>query len=509
MNLRNLHHIRPVFCQIRNTGLALKSLVLILLSITGFSAINAQGIIIGHNQAHLEDLKSIPLEWIDSAKAKLQIAYWRTSHGSQVLSGMNVLDAFMGGNGIYKREAEKTEGSLFIQAHFGDLSAGEETWPQTTRDFLDDPANQEINVVMWAWCQILGHDGDKDPGYCSKMEGLIAEYGPDGTKITSGERGVPVQFVFMTGHVNGQGEEGQTNQINNYIRDHCIANNRILYDFADIESWDPDDNYFLDDYVADDCSYMVDGNRTGNWAEEWIIGKVKMEGEDDIAHNEPNGGQWFQSSAEHSHALNANLKAYGAWYLFARIAGWEGSDTSARKLVTSINVQAEGGSTEISVNHGTLQMTADVSPDDAGDTSITWSVTNGTGQATISPGGLLQAVANGTVTVVAAANDGSGIKATIQITISNQTTGITSYHKSADIRKIRAYPNPSSDFIQIKGDIEFPSAIGIYNMTGRLIREEVLYSGGQLIDIAGFQEGLFIIRMSGKGYNRTASFIKK
>ena len=57
--------------------------------------------------------------------------------------------------------------------YFGDLSAGEDTWPQTTRDFLDDPANQDINVIMWSWCQILGHDGDQDPGYTSKMEGLI------------------------------------------------------------------------------------------------------------------------------------------------------------------------------------------------------------------------------------------------------------------------------------------------------------------------------------------------
>ncbi len=491
-------------------GLAAKPLVLILLvSVAGFSAIRAQGIIIGHDQAHLEDLKSIPLEWIDSAKAKLQVAYWRTSHGSQVLSGMNVLDAFMGGNGIYRRGEEPQEGALYIQGIFGDLSDGEESWPQTTRNFLDDPANQEISVVMWAWCQILGHDGDQDPGYCSKMEGLIAEYGPDGTKIKSGERTVPVQFVFMTGHVNGQGEEGQTNQINNYIRDHCQANNRILYDFADIESWDPDDNYFLDDYVSDDCSYQVDGNRTGNWAEEWIVGKVKMDGEDDVAHNEPNGGQWFQSSAEHSHALNANLKAYAAWYLFARLAGWQGSDTSGMRLVTSIVVRAEDGSTEISANHGTLQMAADVSPDDASDTTITWTVTNGTGQATISQDGLLQALANGTVTVVATANDGSGVKATLQITISNQTTGISSYHESSDIRNISIYPNPSSDFIQVRGDIKFPSTLRIYNITGRMLRQEVLHSGEQLIDVAGLQEGLFIVRIEGEGRNRTASFIKR
>jgi hypothetical protein len=234
-----------------------------------------------------------------------------------------------------------------------------------------------------------------------------------------------------------------------------------------------------------------------------------MEGEDDTLHNEPNGGDWYQCSAEHSHPVNSNMKAYAAWYMFARLAGWEGPDTTGLVKVTSIDIKAEGGSTEINTAQGTLQMTANVSPDDASDTTITWSVTNGTGQATISPGGLLTAVANGTVTVMASANDGSGIKASIQITITNQTTGISSYKKSADTRKIKVFPNPSSDFIQVGGEMEFPSAVGIYNMTGRLIREERLESWDQPIDISGLPEGLYIVRMRWGDDNRTASFIKK
>ena len=146
---------------------------------------------------------------------------------------------------------------------------------------------------MWSWCQILGHDGDENPGYCSNMDSLIAEYGPGGSKITGGVRTVPVRFIYMTGHLNGQGEEGRTNEINNYIRNHCMANDRILYDFADIESYDPDDHYFLDDSANDECYYMVNGERTGNWAIEWAEGKVMMDGEDDTAHNEPNGGHYY------------------------------------------------------------------------------------------------------------------------------------------------------------------------------------------------------------------------
>ncbi len=399
---------------------ALKFIMLtILFSITNFTLLFSQGLLIGHQQAHLEDLKGIPSEWIDSAKAKLRIVYWHTSHGSHITTGMSRLDAFMGGKGIYTRAEEKLPGVLYLVDYFGDLSAGERTWPQTTRDFLDAPDNQDVNVVMWSWCQILGHDGDEDPGYCSRMDSLISEYGPGGSKLTIGERTVPVQFVFMTGHVNGQGEEGRTNRINTYIRNHCEANNRILYDFADIESWDPDDNYFLDDSVNDACSYMVSGERTGNWAEEWIVGKVQMDGEDDTLHNEPNGGDWYQCTAEHSHPVNANMKAYAAWYLFAKLAGWQ-------ILATSIELQAEVDSCVISTNQGTLQMKARVLPVEADDTTIFWSVDNVTGKATISQDGLLQAVSNGLVKVVATANDGSGIRDSLPVAITNQIIPVSS-----------------------------------------------------------------------------------
>lgn len=420
MTLQNLSRARLVFCKICRTRYIGRSLVLIFLLLMGFVSSNAQDMIIGHDQSHLEDLKSIPLEWIDSAKAKLKIVYWHTSHGSQITTGMEPLDAFMGDGGIYVRsEDREEEGTLFYVDKYGwDLSANEGNWPQITRDWLDDAANADINVVMWSWCQILGHDGGDDPGYCSRMEELIAEYGPGGTKITSGERVEPVQFVFMTGHVNGQGEGGTTDVINTYIRDHCVANNRILFDFADIEVYDPDDNYFLDDYVDDGCAYLIGGERTGNWATEWTDGKVMMDGKEDAAHSEPNGGRWYDCEAAHTHALNGNLKAYAAWNMFARMAGWE-EDTTG------------------------------------------------------------------------------------------QPTAISPYPKSADAGKINVFPNPSSDFIQVGGDMAFPLHIRIYNMTGRLIREDRLESGDQQLDVSGLPEGLFIIRINGKSSIRTASFIKK
>ena len=96
--------------------------------------------------------------------------------------------------------------------------------------------------------------------------------------------------------------------------------------------------------------------------------------------------------------------------------------------VTDITVTGAGGSSVIPTDNGTLQLTATVTPADATNKTVTWSVINGTDQATINSTGLVTAVTSGTVTAVAAANDGSGVTGSLVITITNQfipVTGIT------------------------------------------------------------------------------------
>ena len=108
------------------------------------------------------------------------------------------------------------------------------------------------------------------------------------------------------------------------------------------------------------------------------------------------------------------------------MAGWDGGVTTIP--VASIAVTGPSGATTISEDNGSLQLTATVTPADATNKTVTWSVVNGTGQAMINSTGLLTAVANGTVTARATANDGSGIVGSLVITISGQVipvTGIT------------------------------------------------------------------------------------
>jgi hypothetical protein len=110
------------------------------------------------------------------------------------------------------------------------------------------------------------------------------------------------------------------------IRNYCKTNNKILYDFADIESYNPDDINFLNRYGTDNCTY--DGNSNGyidnedinryNWAIEWQNSHYEA--------TYPNGGEWYSCSCAHSQSLNGNMKAYAAWYLFAKVAGWNANE---------------------------------------------------------------------------------------------------------------------------------------------------------------------------------------
>jgi uncharacterized protein YjdB len=94
--------------------------------------------------------------------------------------------------------------------------------------------------------------------------------------------------------------------------------------------------------------------------------------------------------------------------------------------VASVVITGAGGSSAINSNNGTLQLTAVISPSNATDKTVTWSVANGTGRATINAAGLLTALDNGTVTVNAIANDGSGTFGSRVISITNQTGPVTS-----------------------------------------------------------------------------------
>ena len=248
-------------------------------------------------------LSIIPDEWIDSAKAKLHIAYGHTSHGSQIITGMEGLKNWKGSKYAFNNGG--SNGALDIHdyafAGASDLGNPNRTaWETATRNYLNNPANSDVNVVIWSWCGQVSSATENDINtYLNLMSGLENDF-PN------------VRFVYMTGHLDGTGVSGNLNQRNEQIRNYCLANGKILYDFNDIESYNPDGNYYLDKYANDNCDYDSDGNGSldKNWAIDW-------------QNTHTLNIDWYNCSAAHSQPLNGNLKAYAAWWLWAKLAGWD------------------------------------------------------------------------------------------------------------------------------------------------------------------------------------------
>ena len=292
----------------------------------------ANSFVVDHTCA---DIWQIPESAIDQAKATLHIAYGHTSHGSQLISGMGVsggaqLDAFMtaGGAtpGLYLWNSGGTGGALDLRdtpfSGASDLGNPDRyAWETATRNYL--AGHPDVNVIIWSWCgQAETTTGEIDI-YLNLMDGLIADY-PD------------VAFVFMTGHLAGTGATGMLNLANEHIRDHCRTYDRILYDFADIESYDPDGlvNY-MELLANDNCDYDSDGSGSldRNWALDWQGSHIE-------------GVDWWPSSAAHSQHLNGNLKGYAAWWLWATLAGWN----QCIPAPTGLTVDADSLALEIALS---------------------------------------------------------------------------------------------------------------------------------------------------------------
>lgn len=277
------------------------SILLSALFIYNFSVF-AQAIIINHS---CTGLSLVPVEWVNQAKEDFKVWYGHTSHGSQITSGMDNLQNHIGEP--YTFNSSGAGGALSYQEQTGvDLGHnGDTSWAQVTRNVLNQTGNDR-NVIMWSWCG--GCSDNTEEGiniYLNKMTELENDY-PD------------VKFIYMTGHLDIWSWENLKAR-NQQIRDYCLTNDKILFDFADIESYDPDSTYF--EYANDNCNYYSGpgGTLLGNWATEWCDAN-------------PGSDLCWYCSCAHSESLNCNLKGRAFWWMISRMAGWDGPSTEIAEL---------------------------------------------------------------------------------------------------------------------------------------------------------------------------------
>ncbi len=151
----------------------------------------------------------------------------------------------------------------------------------------------------------------------------------------------------------------------------------------------------------------------------------------------------------------------------------QGGDNSEKVLVKSIKITCDitsggavtvtGSAITITEDMGSVQLFAEVKPDDATDKTVTWSITSGGAIAIVSDDGFVQATSNGAITVRATANDGSGVYADQKIIITGQLGDQPVDYGAylAALRKIGEYADDESNPAPTLKDYKYAGVTGV------------------------------------------------
>lgn len=179
--------------------------------------------------------------------------------------------------------------------------------------------------------------------------------------------------------------------------------------------------------------------------------------------------------------------------------------------IDSVVVRTQGNvPAAITTSGGTLQLLATVYPLSQSQ-SVTWSITNLTGSATISAGGLVTAQSNGTVRAKAVSTVNTAKADSIVITITSPGLGIEDAITGADFS---VFPNPTSDAVTLRSSKNHNVLqLQLMDVTGKVLVSRAIQpnelNGGVTLDLTSFSSGTYFLKVLGKDVSINKSVIRR
>lgn len=159
----------------------------------------------------------------------------------------------------------------------------------------------------------------------------------------------------------------------------------------------------------------------------------------------------------------------------------------------SLTISTSTGETSIDTDDGTLQMQAEVMPENSTLTTVYWQVSDDD-IATIDQNGLLTAVSNGTVAVTAISLElDSEVSDQMEITISGQVSDIESITGNENIR---IYPNPTDGGRFTIDGIKDINSVAILDLNGKQVINFNIADQQNIEIKLDVPAGLYIVRLS-------------
>ncbi len=175
----------------------------------------------------------------------------------------------------------------------------------------------------------------------------------------------------------------------------------------------------------------------------------------------------------------------------------------SNQVVQVERIEVTALSTSISEDNGTLQVSATVYPIDAANKAVTFKVSDET-LASVSATGLVTAIKDGTVKVIATSVENDKISGEMSITITNQV-GIN----DAAFASLKVYPNPAVAELNIE-NTESVETIRVISILGNVVGVYQVKNNIEKINVSELNSGVYFLQVVSKqGTTASYKFIKK